>query len=125
MVGTDLSAQAPKRSASARSTHRLMQRGPEPAAPQIPMFSATAGCGTGPSRHYLPPIPCREDLVDVAERYFNEVGLAVELGCYLGTFSAWNLERWSSRYVMVDSWRHRERSADDFDKNWRDPRVHD
>ena len=43
----------------------------------------------------IPPVPCREDLAIVAERYFHKLGRAAEIGVYKGAFSKNNLFTWS------------------------------
>ena len=59
----------------------------------------------------IPPIPCREDFADAAERYFKKLGRAAEIGVYRGFFSRHNLATWSGQYAMIDWWAKRNKSA--------------
>jgi len=55
----------------------------------------------------IPPVPCREDLAIVAERYFHKLGRAAEIGVYKGAFSKNNLFTWSGDYYCIDAWETR------------------
>ena len=67
----------------------------------------------------LPPVPCREDFAEFAQRYFHVTGVAAEVGVFQADFSVHNLRHWKGEYHAVDAWAHRP--DDPFDKNFRDP----
>jgi len=52
------------------------------------------------------PVPCRDDLVDVAQRYFFKTGQAIELGAYQPEFTLNNLNKWSGNYVLIEDWQY-------------------
>ena len=52
----------------------------------------------------LAPIPCRDDLAIAAERHFNKLGRAAEVGVLTGYFAAHNLQHWTGEYYMIDAW---------------------
>eukprot|EP00933_Yihiella_yeosuensis_P005446 TRINITY_DN10995_c3_g1_i1.p1 TRINITY_DN10995_c3_g1~~TRINITY_DN10995_c3_g1_i1.p1 ORF type:complete len:255 (-),score=26.24 TRINITY_DN10995_c3_g1_i1:146-910(-) len=54
----------------------------------------------------LPPIPCRDDFAEVAQRWFYRTGIAAEIGVYVGGFAKQNLEHWKGEYFMIDAWGH-------------------
>ena len=66
----------------------------------------------------LPPVPCREDLAQFAERYFARTRNAAEIGVFQGHFSQHNLKYWKGTYVAIDAWDFRP--GDPEDKNFRD-----
>eukprot|EP00933_Yihiella_yeosuensis_P026582 TRINITY_DN20646_c0_g1_i2.p1 TRINITY_DN20646_c0_g1~~TRINITY_DN20646_c0_g1_i2.p1 ORF type:complete len:238 (-),score=39.06 TRINITY_DN20646_c0_g1_i2:124-837(-) len=50
------------------------------------------------------PVPCRDDLAWVANKFFNKTGLAAEIGVFEGEFAEKNLMQWKGRYYMIDAW---------------------
>ncbi len=52
----------------------------------------------------MTPIPCRTDFAYYAEKFFNKNGRAVEVGVFNGEFAKHNLETWSGKYYLVDTW---------------------
>ena len=75
----------------------------------------TASPASGPSLPALriPPVPCRDDLATVAERYFRKNKRAVEIGVYKGKFAEHNLQQWSGEYWCVDAWTVRKNETID------------
>ena len=65
----------------------------------------------------LSPIPCRDDIAQVAQLNFSRTGIAVEVGVFRGQFSAKNLNRWKGKYFQVDAWAFRPH--DPADKNYK------
>merc|ERR1719174_1988363 len=69
------------------------------------------------------PVPCRDDLAEVAQSYFWKNGSAAEIGVHTGEFAQKNLRHWKGLYYMIDTWRHR--ADDGNDKNWENQTKHD
>ena len=59
----------------------------------MPICAALPVSGAPP---LIPPVPCREDLAIVAERYFNMLGRAAEIGVYKGAFAKNNMRTWTA-----------------------------
>ena len=55
----------------------------------------------------FPPLPCRDNLAELAEKLFYKSGNAGEIGVYRGAFSAHNLRFWSGKYYAIDAWQFR------------------
>lgn len=68
----------------------------------------------------IPPVPCREDLVRVAEMKFRVLGRAVEVGVYKGVFAKHNIRQWGGDYWCVDAWGKRPEQ----NGTARDPALH-
>jgi len=86
---------------------------------------------TGPNPLWpTDPVPCRDDLRYVAERYFKQTGEAAEIGVFRGDFSSKTLSVWTGSLTMIDAWQfrpnenaHDEAEKSDLDlpdKNWKD-----
>jgi len=115
------------------------QPGPEPqpdeskaAAPvarftKPPSSDSRTAVPVGPDHRLFPslPVPCRDDLAAVAEKYFRRPGgaTAAEIGVFRGDFAAKNLRRWTGRYYMIDAWSFRP--GDPGDKNFRGERQNE
>ena len=69
----------------------------------------------------LSPIPCRDDIANIAQFNFSQTGVAVEVGVYRGQFSAKNLKHWKGKYFQVDAWTYRP--GDPADKNLKDAQA--
>jgi len=52
----------------------------------------------------LNPVPCRDDLATMAQRYFNVTGRAAEVGVNAGIFAQKNLDAWTGEYWAIDAW---------------------
>lgn len=59
------------------------------------------------------PIPDRTDFAHFAQTHFFKTGTAVEVGVFEGAFAAHNLKTWEGRYLMVDTWAHRDDGTTD------------
>ena len=65
----------------------------------------------------LAAVPCRSDLVKLAQQHFSRKHRAVEVGVWRGTFSALNLHTWRGEYYAIDAWQWRP--SDNGDKNYK------
>lgn len=61
----------------------------------------------------LSPIPCRDDIANIAQLNFSRTGVAVEVGVFRGEFSAKNLKYWKGKYFQVDAWAFRPQDSGD------------
>ena len=52
----------------------------------------------------LTPVPCREHIAQLAQRYFNRTGIAAEIGVREGEFTVHNLLHWRGVYYGIDAW---------------------
>lgn len=59
------------------------------------------------------PIPDRYDFAHYAQAHFHKTGLAAEVGVFEGAFAAHNLKTWEGKYMMVDTWAHRDDGTTD------------
>ena len=55
----------------------------------------------------IAPLPCRDDLVQLAAQNFTQLRRAAEVGVFKGEFAAHNLRTWSGEYHAIDMWAHR------------------
>lgn len=80
-------------------------------------------CGT-PASHlsflsWLPVVPCREDLAELADRHFRRTGKAAEVGVFRGDLARHNLRHWRGEYHGIDAWQFRPLDSL-LDKNYKD-----
>lgn len=73
-------------------------------------------------RTTISPIPCRSNIAWYAQKYFNKLGRAVEVGVWEGEFAAHNLKSWQGEYHLVDTWGRRE---DDLLRGLNDKNIED
>lgn len=67
------------------------------------------------------PMPCRDDLVVVAQRHFYRTGLAAEIGVSRGGFAGNNARSWRGLYFIIDTWASRDVGGD-LDLSYRENR---
>ena len=69
----------------------------------------------------LNPVPCRDDLAQMAQTHLNLTGRAAEVGVNRGLFAQKNLRIWTGEYWAIDAWSLGSNSIDQ--SNYRHPKT--